>query len=66
LAVPVLQLPPAQQPPWHACEGPQLEEQARAVVSQACSAPQSPLPLQPQMPPPVTARHRWPALEPPH
>jgi hypothetical protein len=63
-AVPALQVPPLgaeQQPLVQACVEPQLFTQVPEVQA-AAPPPQSPMLLQPQAPPPETARHTWPMV----
>jgi hypothetical protein len=59
--VPALQVAPPQQPPLQVCEPPHADTQLWVPGSQAWTPLQSPETLQPQVPPPATARHTPPA-----
>jgi hypothetical protein len=58
--VPGEHMPPVQQPPLHACDAVQVVVHWCIVVLQAEPIAQSVVPLQPQLPPPVTAEQRVP------
>lgn len=61
VVLPALQVLPAQQPPLQVWAPPHDNTQLWVPGSQACTPLQSPGRLQPQVPPPVTARHTPPA-----